>query len=42
MPWIFFHGSYARDGYHINVERIFDYEMELAKYMGAMICDTQQ
>ena len=37
-----FHGSYARDGYHINGERIFDYEMELAKYMGAMICDTQQ
>ena len=37
-----FHGSYARDGYHINGGRIFDYEMELAKYMGAMICDTQQ
>ena len=37
-----FHGSYARDGYHINGERIFDYEMELAKYMGAMICETQQ
>ena len=37
-----FHGSYARDGYHINGERIFDYEMELAKYMGAMICDTKQ
>ena len=37
-----FHGSYTRDGYHINGERIFDYEMELAKCMGAMICDTQQ
>ena len=37
-----FHGSYARHGYHINGERIFDYETELAKYMGAMICDTQQ
>ena len=37
-----FHGSYARDGYHINGERIFDYEMELAKFMGAMICVTQQ
>ena len=37
-----FHGSYARDGYHINRGRIFDYEMELAKYMGAMMCDTQQ
>ena len=37
-----FHGSYARDGYHINGERIFDYEMELAKFMGAMVSDTQQ
>ena len=37
-----FHGSYARDGYHINVERIFDYEMELATFMGAMVSDTQQ
>ena len=37
-----FRGSYARDGYHINGERIFDYEMELAKFMGAMICVTQQ
>ena len=37
-----FHGSYARDGYHINVERIFDYEIELATFMGAMVSDTQQ
>ena len=37
-----FHGSYARDRYHINVERIFDYEMELATFMGAMVSNTQQ
>ena len=37
-----FPGSYARDGYHINVERILDYEMELATFMGAMVSDTQQ
>ena len=37
-----FPGSYARDGYHINVERILDYEMELAAFMDAMVNDTQQ
>ena len=37
-----FHGSYARDRYHINVERILDYEMELASFMGAMVNDPQQ
>ena len=37
-----FHGSYARDGYHINVERILDYEMELAAFMNAMVNETQQ
>ena len=35
-------GSFARDGYHINVERILDYEMELATFMGAMVSNTQQ
>ena len=37
-----FPGSYARDGYHINVGKILDYEMELAAFMDAMVNDTQQ
>ena len=37
-----FPGSYTRDGYHINVGKILDYEMELAAFMDAMVNDTQQ
>ena len=35
-------GSFARDGYHINVEKIIDYEAELVAFMAAMVNDTQQ
>ena len=36
-------GSFARDGYHINMEKILDYEAELAAFMAAMVTsDTQQ
>ncbi len=35
-------GSFARDGYHINVVKILDYEAELAAFMAAMVTsDTQ-
>ena len=35
-------GSFARDGYHINVVKILDYEAELAAFMAAMeTSDTQ-
>ena len=38
-----FPGSFARDGYHINVVKILDYEAELAAFMAAMVTsDTQQ
>ena len=33
-------GSFARDGYHINMVKILDYEAELAAFMAAMD-DTQ-
>ena len=37
-----FPGSFARDGYHINVVKILDYEAELAAFMAAMVTsDTQ-
>ena len=37
-----FPGSFARDGYHINVVKIMDYEAELAAFMAAMVTsDTQ-
>ena len=38
-----FPGSFARDGYHINVVKIMDYEAELAAFMAAMVSseDTQ-
>ena len=37
-----FPGSFARDGYHINVVKILDYEAELAAFMAAMeTSDTQ-
>ena len=32
-----FPGSYARDGYHINVAKVLDYEAELAAFMAAMV-----
>jgi len=32
-----FPGLYARDGYHINVTKILDYEAELAAFMAAII-----
>ena len=32
-----FPGSFARDGYHINVVKILDYEAELAAFMAAMV-----
>ena len=35
-------GSFARDGYHINVEKIIDYEAALVAFMAAMVNDTQQ
>ena len=35
-------GSFARDGYHINVEKMIDYEAELVAFMDAMVNDTQQ
>ena len=35
-------GSFARDGYHINMVKILDYEAELAAFMAAMeTSDTQ-
>ena len=38
-----FPGSFARDGYHINVVKILDYEVELAAFIDAMVTgDTQQ
>ena len=37
-----FPGSYAEDGYHINVTKILHYEAELASFMAAMVEDTQQ
>ena len=37
-----FPGSYARDGYHINVAKILEYESILAAFMAAMVNDTQQ
>ena len=38
-----FPGSFAKDGYHINVVKILDYEAELAAFMAAMVTsDTQQ
>ena len=38
-----FPGSFARDGYHINVVKILDYQAELAAFMAAMVSseDTQ-
>ena len=37
-----FPGSFARDGYHINVVKILDYEVELGAFMAAMVTsDTQ-
>ena len=37
-----FPGSFARDGYHINVVKILDYKAELAAFMAAMVTsDTQ-
>ena len=37
-----FPGSFARDGYYINVVKILDYEAELAAFMAAMVTsDTQ-
>ena len=37
-----FPGSFARDGYHINMVKILDYKVELAAFMAAMeTSDTQ-
>ena len=32
--------SFAKDGYHINVAKILDYEAELAAFMAAMVDGT--
>ena len=38
-----FPDSFAKDGYHINVAKILDYEAELAAFMAAMVTsDTQK
>ena len=37
-----FPGSFARDGYHINVVKILDYEAELAAFMAAMVTSNTQ
>ena len=36
-----FPGSYARDGYHINVAKILDYEAELAAFMANMVASSR-
>ena len=36
-----FPGSYARDGYHINVTRIHNYEAELAAIMANMVTNSR-
>ena len=36
-----FPGSYARDGYHINVAKVLDYEAELAAFMAAMVSGNE-
>ena len=36
-----FPGSFARDGYHINVVKIMDYEAELAAFMAAMVSSNE-
>ena len=35
-------GSFARDGYHISVEKIIEYEAELVAFMAAMVNETHQ
>ena len=37
-----FPDSFAKDGYHINVAKIIDYEAELAACMAAMVTGTKQ
>ena len=37
-----FPGSFARDGYHINVVKILDYKAELAAFMAAMVTSDIQ
>ena len=37
-----FPDSFAKDGYHINVAKIIDYEAELAAFMAAMVTGTKQ
>ena len=34
--------SFAKDGYHINVAKILDYEAELAAFMAAMVTSNTQ
>ena len=36
-----FPGSFARDGYHINVVKVLDYEAELAAFMAAMVAGNE-
>ena len=36
-----FPGSFARDGYHINVVKVLDYEAELAAFMAAMVSSNE-
>ena len=37
-----FPDSFTKDGYHINVAKIIDYEAELAAFMAAMVTGTKQ
>ena len=37
-----FPDAFAKDGYHINVAKIIDYEAELAACMAAMVTGTKQ
>ena len=37
-----FPDAFTKDGYHINVAKIIDYEVELAACMAAMVTGTKQ
>ena len=37
-----FPNAFTQDGYHINVDKIIDYEAELAAFMAAMVTGTKQ
>ena len=37
-----FPNAFAQDGYHINVDKIIDYEAELAAFMAAMVAGKTQ